>query len=126
MSKISKWLKLIATGSVSLLLSACYGVQTQIEPEIKKTFNLITQSNDGLLIPDLKISFQYGDTAEDDYWTHIGETDESGAITLELSYYPETAVFLKVEDVDGELNGSFKSKVIKITDSNTTVDMEAL
>lgn len=126
MKKISRWLKLIATGSMSFILSACYGVMKEFDEGVDATVDLRVESEDGVIIPNLQVSYQYAGIDTTEYWSVAGLTNDSGIIQLDLTYYTDEMIYIKIEDIDEEVNGSFETKVIHLTDSTKVVQMVAL
>ncbi len=100
MNRITRWLKFIATGSASLLLSACYGVQQQMDPLTCVSHALSTKSEDGTAIPGIRVSYQYAQEETTEHWTPLGITNDSGAILIELDVFQSDVIYLKFEDMD--------------------------
>lgn len=125
MKRISKWLKFLATGSVSLFLSACYGVQQEFQLEASRRVTVNTKSEEGTLIPGLRVSFQYAGEETTNYWNPLGETNDSGSISFELQPSPTDNIYIKIEDIDKEVNGLYQSQVFLYTDSVHTVTMKS-
>lgn len=109
-STISKILRLVAIGSTSVFLAACYGVGFYIPSEVEVTFT----DEEGTPIPGLKIN------GRDDFLGTHWTTDESGEISFTdiLNYGGNYDFF--VEDLDGSSKGGYFGS----TKQNLTIEIE--
>lgn len=121
MKRLSKILRILVTGSLTMLLQACYGVVASMEPIY--FIRLKAVDTNGEAIPELKISYQNNTYTND--WEVLGSTDESGEIGIDEQTYLDSNTNLKIEDVDGVENlGDFETKAFTHKDViNYTVEM---
>lgn len=115
---IKKSLLWIVSGTVSVILTACYGVGSMVECFSKKITITDSQGNPikGIRV---RVSDELGDMDE-------VYTDESGKAEINFcTHYNEIAA--RISDVDGVDNGEFEEKtVVFSTDDNPeTVEMES-
>lgn len=117
-------LKFVATGAITLMLSACYGVVTAMYgapvPNNFKSCQVIAKSNDGLRLPGIKV------TLIDFYAVPhaMGYTNEFGFQDFSFEYMGSEKLLL--EDMDGVKNGGEFAATetdIKFTDSTIIVPM---
>ncbi len=121
MKRLSKILRILATGSLTMLLQACYGVVMRMD-DFDTTFLKAIDTN-GEEIPELRISYQNKTYTSN--WEVYGSTDEFGEIGIENQIYLDSNTNLKIEDIDGEKNhGDFVTKTFTHNDIlNNTVEM---
>ena len=123
MKKIAKMLKFIATGSMALLLSACYGVAYQIEQRsIRVKVKARTTSDEP--IPGLAVSWGVG--SKPSHWIPAGKTDTTGMALVACDTNIEDTVKIKIEDIDGDTNGVYVAKTIIADDTVKVVTMDQL
>jgi hypothetical protein len=86
--------KLLATGTMTLFIAACYGVMM----EWKKTIG--ARDSEGLMINGLRVTLfdDGGETGMQEY------TDDSGMVEF-VSHTPLEGLTAVLEDVDGPENG---------------------
>jgi hypothetical protein len=104
-------LKILATGTISLFLAACYGLQMQ--------WKRITATSDGTTgIRDLKVTLVDG---SGDLCSQF--TDAAGL--AEIRYFNDMAGFtVRIEDVDGSANGTYTTREITLgTEQDYAVTM---
>ena len=100
---IRKILKYLIVGSLTTLISACYGVIIDFQEHFLRRIKV--RDTDGTPIPGLIV------TLTDDINPIVlaaEETDEAGEANLSFEYYPGESykdLDLRVEDVDGQQNG---------------------
>lgn len=127
MKRISTLLKLIATGSFTLLLSACYGVYYFVDKKIKVTVT----NTQGEPVQGIKVTYTEGFKGEvpleEEFYTEYPQTtDEYGETLITASVERDTkALFVKVEDIDGGENlGDFKTQIIEVDEENERIILE--
>ena len=116
MSVLKKVLRILVTGSFTMLLSACYGVMMPFSATIK------AENSEGYGIPDLKIS--YKNYPEDEAWMDAGNTDHNGEFQFSTSNYSDEEYNFKIEDVDGSDYGSFQDKIVNLEDDLDNIIMK--
>jgi len=102
----------LGAATVSILFQACYGMP--IDDDV--TIGGIVNSNANVPIPGIKVSVEH--LSPDHY------TNEDGIFNI---YAPKKESYeLKFEDVDGPLNGSYKTlkKTIKLSDIDATLQIQ--
>ncbi len=111
MSRLKKFLRVLVTGSFTMLLSACYGVMIPFSATLR------VKNEDGTSeIPELKIS--YKNYPEDEIWMDAGTTDYNGEFQFSTMNYSNEEYAFKIEDVDfGENLGDFQTKVVSLEDN---------
>ena len=115
---IKKSLLWIASGTVSVILTACYGVASMAECISKK---IAVTDSEGSPIKgiEVRVSDELGDM--DDVYT-----DESGKAEINFcTHYNEIAV--RIMDVDGADNGEFEEKTVVFSadDNPETIVMQS-
>ena len=121
MKKTSALLKLIATGSLSIILTACYGMVAPMYgiPYAIKNYGkgrIKTIDGNGKVIPALKVTMLELNKIVSD-----SVTDDEGEYAYELSSMTEYDNKLRIEDVDGENNGGkFKTRELYVFGSEET------
>jgi len=116
---IKKSLLWIVSGTVSVILTACYGVASMAECFGKKITVTDSESNP---IKGLEITVSDAGCKQD-----LVLTDEAGVAEINFcTNYGK--VTIEISDVDGAENGEFKEKtVVFLTDDNPeTVEMESV
>lgn len=127
MRSVSLWLKLLATGSLTMLLSACYGTiavmygvpVTDLRGSVKTV-----RRTDGLPLPGIEISYTHGDPADlsTENWMPLGKTDVTGSLDYFLTNEIWGNFSVKAEDTDGEGNGGdFQLQVREVVDEAVEV-----
>jgi hypothetical protein len=104
-------LKILATGTISLFLAACYGLQMQ--------WKRITATSDGTTgIKNLKVTLVDG-TEE----LFSQNTDVNGL--AEIRYFNSMEGYtIRIEDVDGPANGTYTTREITLgTEQDYAVTM---
>lgn len=127
MRSFSLWLKVLATGSLTMLLSACYGTiavmygvpLTDLRGSVKTV-----RKTDGLPLPGIEISYTKGDPTDlsTENWKPLGKTDPTGTLDylLTTEYWGQFSV--KAEDTDGADNGGdFQTQVREVVDEAVEV-----
>jgi hypothetical protein len=101
-----KTLTYIVTGSCSIVFAACYGPPTRLENP--RVLNL--KDGDNNAIQGLKVSMFESNVV-------IGEefTDKSGIAKFNFVQKNNTTYAATIEDIDGSLNGEFKTKTVDLT-----------
>jgi putative lipoprotein (rSAM/lipoprotein system) len=116
---IKKSLLWIVSGTVSVILTACYGVGSMAECFSKK---ITVTDSEGNPIKGIEVRFSY----DLGYMDHV-QTDESGKAEINFcTDYNE--IIATLVDIDGTDNGEFEDKtVVFSTDDNPeTVEMESV
>lgn len=109
MKPISRMLKLIATGSVSLILAACYGVVYTMQ-QISGTFT-VRSSETNEPIPGLKVTLAGAGVRDN------GQTDDNGRFSFDVYPSGPEPVTATITDVDGTANGGdFGTAVVEYVD----------
>ncbi len=112
--KFKKLLAFLATGSMSVILAACYGVP--IEDSHYKQIS--TFDNAGVPIPGLSVS-EYN--ANGLVSTHT--TSSNGYVALDG--YVINQSYVKIEDTDGDANGGdFQTKEVQLLSEQDIYDVE--
>ena len=103
---LKKIMTFVITGSVSVILAACYGV-----PVDEMYYKMVkTADNEGNPIKGLRVVLRENQQGVDTF-----TTDEYGQIQFELLDYTADYSVI-IEDIDGEENGGeFKTKEIEIS-----------
>jgi hypothetical protein len=117
LNKIKNILRVLVTGSFTMLLSACYGVTVPFS----KRF--IAKNSDGEAIKGLEISYKtFEDSVE---WFLSGETDIDGEHYLTTYGFGGETYSFKVEDTDGAENlGEFTTKYFNELDDTEDITMQ--
>lgn len=115
-NKIKNFLWLIAAGSLSVLLAACYGVTA----EMQKIKTVRATDNSGNPIPNLQLSLSYNSEL-----VETTRTDSTGVGGFE--FYSDEKLdnyTVTVEDVDGEENlGEFSSQTLSLQETTDLYDI---
>ncbi len=117
---IKKSLLWIASGTVSVILTACYGVNSMAECFSKKVTIIDSEGNP---IKGLDVTL-YTDYYSDPY---TERTDDAGVV--EMIFCSENSkVTVEVFDVDEDENGEFKEKTVIFSadDNPETIVMESV
>jgi len=102
MKRISKWLRIVATGSVSLMLAACDGTPAGLAHPDDELLDLRVLARTGVSgIPGIRVTFVTSDP--DDVNPVKGTTGADGS--LDFRYDPYQGSKLLLQDVDGVANG---------------------
>lgn len=106
--KLKNLLKVLITGSVTMILTACYGI---VAPSRFFNGKFTLKDKKDQTIPDLKISFQTAiGEAKEENWSDAGVSDENGEFEYGYELFEDESLYFKVEDVDGSDNyGDFKT-----------------
>lgn len=115
MINLKKVLRVLVTGSFTMLLSACYGVMMPFSAVLK------VKDSTGDSIPDLEI--KYKDYPENTTWLDAGVTNHNGEFQFSTMNYSGEEYMFKIEDVDGDKNGSFKTKEVDLEDNLDNIIM---
>ncbi|MGC9366173.1 MAG: hypothetical protein ACP5FK_03910 [bacterium] len=115
-NKIKNFLWLIAAGSLSVFLAACYGVTA----EMQKIKTVRVTDNSGNPIPNLQLSLCYNTEL-----VKTTRTDSAGVGGFEFYSDEELDNYtLTVEDVDGEENlGEFSSQKLSLQETTDLYDI---
>ncbi|MBN2625359.1 MAG: hypothetical protein JXA95_01735 [Spirochaetales bacterium] len=116
MKRISLWLKFLATGSFTLLLSACYGVIMTLEKVHRSGSFVITDSNTGNPIEGIKVT--YDGSYSSDYSNNSGIVNYNIDIESYSSSLEPITIYLS--DVDGIANGSYPNLTNKDLDAESS------
>ena len=116
MKFLKKVLILLATGSISIILAACYGPPTRLQ-----NIRLIrAKDKSGNPIPGLKLKLYKNKHAVDSLMTN---TNGEGIFTFE-DMEKNHIYTISVEDVDKQTNGGyFLSREILVPDNSEIVDV---
>ena len=135
MKKIGLFLKLLATGTLTMLLAACYGtIQVMYGVPYSQRSGIIkVQSSDTppSPIPDIKVTFYSTVLAanqlpDSSTWQFLREGYTADAGSLQYTEYLDDHEMLlaKLEDVDGDVNGGpYATQVITVDDTEEIVIM---
>lgn len=125
MRRLSLWLKVLATGSLTMLLSACYGTITTLAvmygapvTDVRGSVKTVRKGDKGPL-PGIEISYTQGDPTDfgAENWKPLGSTDETGMLDYELTNEGWGNFSVKAEDTDGPANGGeFETLVVEAVD----------
>jgi len=126
MKYLSRILKFVATGSLTILLSACYGVvQAMYGVPINDMRGVIrAKKSDATPIPGIKVSWRSGFPAQGDGvpWSDLGLTDPQGAIGYDVIVPLNAAMVARMQDVDGAANGGdFLEAVVPVDSNDKTI-----
>ena len=128
--KLALVLKIFATGSLSLLLSACYGV-VQVMYGVPMGLRGIVKvkSSENVALPGIKVSYKVLTTGQPDplNWNQLGLTDSLGSLDYALYDFqgPEYSLKLLVEDVDGVENlGEFSPTTLVVDEWEEIVNLD--
>lgn len=118
-SKLKKLLFLLAAGSCTLLLSACYGVMVEPVFIYKKNFN--TKDPSGSPIPGLRVRYYKNGYLDKELMTDTNGTTFVGVYSDDIQ---ATNQFV-IDDIDGTNNlGSFQSFTTNLNKAgDETVDI---
>lgn len=106
--RLSLLFKLLATGSLSMLLSACYGVVVAMYGvPYRLTGGVRVQTADKLPLPEIKVSYRQWPVSspEPTGWTALQPTDQNGLSGYYLDPDLGENLRLRLEDADGPANG---------------------
>ncbi len=133
MKKIGLFLKLLATGTLTMLLAACYGtIQVMYGvPYSQRSGVIKVKRTDNTPIPGIKVMYTTDPDAtyilDSPSWRQpMGEihTDAEGSLQY-IEYLDDyELLWAKLEDVDGEDNGGhYATQVITVDDTEEIVIM---
>lgn len=135
MKKVGLILKLLATGTLTMLLTACYGaIQVMYGVPYSRRSGLIrVQRADTTPIPGIKVMYTTDPDAsymlDSPSWQPmgVGQTDSEGALQYTEYLDDYELLWAKLEDIDGEEHGGqFATQVIAVDDSIEDVTMVEL
>jgi hypothetical protein len=113
-----KALTYIVTGSCSIVFAACYGPPARLDNP--KHLNVKDGNNEAIL--GLKVTlFENRKAISEEF------TNKSGSVEFYLTQKDKYTYTATIEDVDGPLNGEYKSKNIDLTsESFLEINMEEI
>jgi hypothetical protein len=134
MKKVSLILKLLATGTLTTLLAACYGtIQVMYGVPYGQRSGTIRVQREGdgdepIPIPGIKVTYTtYPDYSQPEaYWSELGTgyTDGTGMLGYSVYLDDHETLTVRLEDVDeGENGGLFDTQEINVDESVETVTM---
>jgi hypothetical protein len=118
MSKIRTLIKIIITGSATMILTACYGVYMPLS-RFKGKLQVTNKASEP--ITGIKVSYESAEFQE------VGYTDKNGDVEYDIDSYGSNTINFKFEDIDGTDNlGEFKpiTQEIAIEAYVTKIQME--
>lgn len=122
--KLRNLLKVLITGSLTMILQACYGI---VAPTRHLVGKVVVKNSKDQKIPGIKVSYKLiYDNVESTSWTESGHTDSDGVLEYDVDLNEDEKLYLKIEDVDGTENlGDFKTKELEaVKGEETTVVLE--
>jgi len=128
MKRISWFFKFLATGTFTMLLAACYGTIQVMYGVPYSMRGLVKTRKIGTDIPvqGIKVSYQIrqGAVSDSGDWSEIDVTDGEGALAYDIIAEPDDVLFIKLEDMDGELNeGNFEATTITVDEAVEVVEL---
>lgn len=128
MKKAALFFRILATGTISVLFTACYGTIQAMYGVPSSIGGIIrTVKRDNTPVPGIKVSYKitYSSGTVPDTWNNLGQTGATGQLEYEVACDPEDTLSLKVEDLDGQENGGdFVSQILIVDESSETVTLE--
>jgi hypothetical protein len=132
MKKIGLFMKLLATGTLTMLLAACYGtIQVMYGVPYSQRSGIIKVQNSDTPpspIPDIKVTFystvlDANQLPDSSTWQFLREGPPAHAGSLLYTEYLDDHELLlaKLEDIDDELNGGPYATQVIILEGNGTV-----
>jgi hypothetical protein len=124
----SIFLKVLATGTFSLFLAACYGVMTAMYgvPARYGTIR-VKDSATKAPIPGIRVSFKSWASSQAEtiaQWEPYPVlSDGGGEIDYEYGYVDAT-LYAKLEDIDEAANGSYAPRIATIDGSYEDVELD--
>jgi len=120
------FLKLLATGTFTLLVACCYGVMYGIPGSLRSgTVRARTQSGDP--VPGLSVRFLTGYAGYADSWyeSRTGTTDAAGACAYDVMVMDGESLKASLSDVDGPANGgTFADEELIVDEADEIVTMD--
>jgi hypothetical protein len=119
MKNLRKILKILATGTCSLVLAACYGMVYTMQ-ELTGSIRTV-RADDGAAVPGLEVELHNGAEV-----LTVGTTDAQGRFSYSITAPDSAEVYATVTDVDGPANGgTFAEKTVPVSDDPLSVEMDS-
>lgn len=128
---VPRWLKmglkLLATGTSTMLLAACYGVVQAMygPPAGYREGRIQVVGNDGESLPGIKVSFQESDSQNPDpnAWFAAGVTEADG--THDYAFAVDAAyLHVKLSDIDNDTSVVYEEKTAIVDEDPEIVTLE--
>ncbi len=122
---VSAFLKLLATGTLSVLLAACYGViQVMYGVPTRSGKILVKDATDGKGVPGIKVAFKTGivpnEPSSGDWEPYPALSDAGGAIAYAVTGF-DGPLYARLEDADPLADGDYAPAEVLVDRGEVTV-----